>query len=167
MMKSIRFCSSYNRKGMQRNMIAQHSTIKPVISISNEVFNIGTRNISNVKASSRLKITLATPHKTIMHKQEAAMIRFPSILGDFQLGQGSFPASIATDQFENVAELQRGLVTVKSLEDGEKKFLIQGGFAFVHDDEDHCSLHVTDAIPVELNETDNNYQKFIRKRSFD
>jgi len=102
----------------------------------------------------QLKITLASPHKTFFNKKEVSMITFPSISGEFQLARGSVPRGMSTDTaFENIAELKKGFVTVKAIgeHDGHEKeetFLIQGGFAFHHDDENHCSLTVTDAEPV-------------------
>jgi len=103
--------------------------------------------------SSGLKVTLASPHRTYLNRKEVSKVKLPGYLSEIGI-----LSDIPSGEFENITELQSGVVTITRIEDNiekEEKFLISGGFAFVHNDEGHFSLSVPEATPVHMDDFGN------------
>jgi len=104
-------------------------------------------------SSGGLKVTLASPHRTFLNRKEVSKVRLPGSTGEIGI-----LSDIPTGEFENITELQSGVVTITRIEDNiekEERFLISGGFAFVHNEEGHFSLSVPEATPVHMDDFGN------------
>jgi len=119
---------------------------------------------SSKASSGGLKVTLASPHRTYLNRKEVSKVQLPG-----SSGQIGILDDIPSGEFENITELQSGVVTITHIEgniEKEERFFISGGFAFAHNDEGHFSLSVPDATPVHMDDFGNEVEMTSPNPSF-
>ena len=107
------------------------------------------------KSGQPIRLTISSPHKTLLHQTKVSQVTFPSFEGYIGFTSKGEGQKMNWNEFDNVAKIEPGVITAKIIgEDGIEKsqmYKVNGGFAFFYEDE--CSLTVPDVQPLLPEET--------------
>jgi F-type H+-transporting ATPase subunit delta len=95
-----------------------------------------SRGFATEATTSIMKLTLTSPHETILAKKEVYQVNIPATTGDM---------GVLAQHVPSIEQIRPGMVEVFHTPTQKSRYFVSGGFAVIHPDS-HMVINVVEAV---------------------